>query len=95
VDLSKVNESTLEACKKSKHIPADLIIDAALELAKRLRKELDETKAKLKPLEYHPKMVGGKAGTYSPADVYHKPSNYGSSYSNNYSSVPGNAHLLN
>lgn len=51
IDFQKVSEATLEECKQSEFIPSQYIIEAALALCAKLRKELDDSKLRIKSLE--------------------------------------------
>ena len=47
IDFSRVNEETIAACKSNKLIPQQLVTEAALALCAKLRKQLEETRARL------------------------------------------------
>lgn len=51
VDFQKLNEKTLDECKKSEFIPPKHITEAALSLCSKLRKELEEARLLIKSLE--------------------------------------------
>ena len=85
IDFNKLNESTLETLKKNKHIPSDLIVEAALNLCKKLRKELDDAKSQLKSQEtYRSRPLTTSVPTSYVSDSISKPSY--NSYSSKYSS---------
>ncbi len=83
IDFSKVNENTLEACKNSKQIPNDVILDAALALCKKLRKELDDAKSQLKTYDYKQRptlntITSTAKPTYSSDTRYSRPAAFNS-----------------
>ena len=63
IDIQKVNEKTLEECKNSQFVPANVVTEAALSLCSKLRKELDEVKLLNKPFEISPKRPLGVLGS--------------------------------
>jgi hypothetical protein len=51
IDFSRVNEETIAACRSNKLIPQQLITDAALTLCTKLRRQLEDTQARLRLAE--------------------------------------------
>jgi hypothetical protein len=51
IDFSRVSEETIAACQNNKFIPQQLITDAALALCTKLRRQLEETRARLRLAE--------------------------------------------
>jgi hypothetical protein len=50
IKFDKLNEESLEELKKNEQVPKDLILDAALKLCAKLRKQLEDHGIKTKPI---------------------------------------------